>query len=141
MQLYVVGKMTETSWEFAGVFDDERMAVVACRDETYFVGPAILNKPAPAESVAWPGAYYPLVHATDELFYTVQYPLPVLGHEILTVGPLVEAEALEHAALHELPGLGGYFMIGEYVHGSRASFWGRCQQAGASAGFSGSSRR
>lgn len=62
MNLYIVGRATDSSvsaWEFQGVFDDYGKAVYACRDTTYFVGPAILNESLPHDREAWPGAHYP----------------------------------------------------------------------------------
>lgn len=64
-RLWIVGQWkAEGVWEFAGVFDSEAAARDACRDETYFVGPAVLNERLPHESMTeWPGAYYPKVAA------------------------------------------------------------------------------
>jgi hypothetical protein len=60
MELWIVGKrIPGMSWEFCGVFDDEKKAVSACLDKRYFVGPATLNALIPDESTIWRGAYYP----------------------------------------------------------------------------------
>jgi hypothetical protein len=64
MMLWVVGKVTDYqsgAWEFIGVFDDERMAICACRTTMYFLGPVELNKVLPDETIPWEGAFYPLV--------------------------------------------------------------------------------
>lgn len=65
--LWVVGRKLagESEWELQGVFDREAGAVRACRDETYFVGPVVLNQPQPHGSTPWPGAYYPLLEDKD----------------------------------------------------------------------------
>jgi hypothetical protein len=47
-------------FDFCGVFETEKEAVAACRDENYFVGPAVCGACLPHEPVPWPGAYYPL---------------------------------------------------------------------------------
>lgn len=68
MKLWVVGKVLNTDhhmgcdiWEFAGVFDDEKKAVAACKTGNYFIGPIELNFEVPEPSVDWPNAYYPLL--------------------------------------------------------------------------------
>jgi len=68
MELWVVGKVVfedRQRWEIQGVFDNEALAVAACRDEWYFVGPVVLNEVLPHESVEWPGAYYPCILGTE----------------------------------------------------------------------------
>jgi hypothetical protein len=60
--LFVVGKVDVLSprqWEFMGVFDDEELAMEACKDERYFVGPVELNETIPETQTEWPMAYYP----------------------------------------------------------------------------------
>jgi len=64
--LWVVGRfLKETAfgnlWSIQGVFDSEEVAVTACRDETYFIGPILKNNRLPHEIVEWHGVYYPLV--------------------------------------------------------------------------------
>lgn len=63
MKLWVVGKFNALNphrqWKFQGIFDDEQVATALCVDKTWFVGPVILNEPAPSETTVWPGAYYP----------------------------------------------------------------------------------
>jgi hypothetical protein len=66
MELWICGKFIEETeygrvWEFAGVFADKDLAIKACLDENYFIGPAILNEYLPEESMEWDGAYYPLI--------------------------------------------------------------------------------
>jgi len=64
-KLWIVGQIKVVDgvgwWEFQGVFDDESKAAAACRDETYFIGPATLNEERPHETTpqGWVGAYYP----------------------------------------------------------------------------------
>ena len=58
--LYIVGRITEHSWDFQGVFSTEGNARNACRDESYFVGPCLLNEELPHETEEWPGIYFPL---------------------------------------------------------------------------------
>jgi hypothetical protein len=52
-------------WQFQGVFDTEAAAVAACRDKTYFIGPATLNEPLAHESINWEGSYYPKLPPRD----------------------------------------------------------------------------
>jgi hypothetical protein len=62
-KLWIVGQVYDintTSWVFQGVFDSEEKAIAACRDKTYFVGPATLNESLPHEDFSWVEAYYPL---------------------------------------------------------------------------------
>lgn len=65
--LWIVGRhlYEVDAWEFQGVFRREADAVDACRDVSYFVAPAILDRAHPHESVPWPGAYYPLAEGQD----------------------------------------------------------------------------
>jgi len=54
-QLWICGKLigeweeTGNVWSFQGAFDDEKKADDACKDETYFIFPAILNQELPRE--------------------------------------------------------------------------------------------
>jgi len=60
--VWIVGQVDRADdqrWQFAGVFSSELQAVSACRDETYFIGPAILGRAWPHYRCQWPGAYYP----------------------------------------------------------------------------------
>lgn len=63
MTLWIVGRAvgTERAFEFQGVFSSEAIAVAACKDETYFIGPATLDEELPHETMTdnWPGSYYP----------------------------------------------------------------------------------
>ena len=65
MKLWIVGIALNdkgTEWAFSGVFDDEKKAIVECKTEMYFIGPAILNQVFSQENVIdWPHAYYPLI--------------------------------------------------------------------------------
>lgn len=60
--VWVVGqhKLIDGVWEFIGVFSTEEKAVAACRDYTYFVGPARIDEQLPDETVEWTGSYYPI---------------------------------------------------------------------------------
>lgn len=59
--LWIVGRVvtSEDGWEFQGVFSEQVLAIAACKDETYFMGPAVLNEPFPHETTEWEGACYP----------------------------------------------------------------------------------
>jgi hypothetical protein len=48
------------TWELQGLFAQEKDAVLACRDATYFVAPETLDVELPVETVEWVGRYYPL---------------------------------------------------------------------------------
>jgi len=48
-----------TIWEFFGVFDNELAAVAACKSDSHFVAPAVMNRTLPDETIDWPGCYYP----------------------------------------------------------------------------------
>lgn len=64
MTLWVVGKVTDydaKAWEMIGVFDDQELALHACRTPLYFLGPIELNTALPDETLEWKGAYYPLL--------------------------------------------------------------------------------
>lgn len=71
--LWIVGKDDregDGGWEFQGVFDDRELAVMACRGDNYFIGPAILNESLPDDREDWPGSYYPTLEdapAADEV--------------------------------------------------------------------------
>lgn len=60
--LWIAGYMRKDSqWEFVGVFSHESLAACACKDERYFVAPALLDRVTPEETTTWPGAYFPKV--------------------------------------------------------------------------------
>lgn len=47
------------AWAFQGVFDTKEKAIAACRDDHYFIAPAVLNAeiqhdPIPMDGVEWP---------------------------------------------------------------------------------------
>ena len=50
-------------WEMQGVFTSEELALAACANWRYFIGPMKLDEPAPALKATWPGAWYP--HAPE----------------------------------------------------------------------------
>lgn len=61
-KLWVAGMFRDLKqpiWELVGVFDSEQMAIDACIDYRYFIGPAVLNEATPFERMEWPGCYYP----------------------------------------------------------------------------------
>jgi len=63
--VWIVGRYIENEpWQFMGVFDSEAEAVGACRDDTYFIGPATLNEQLPHELTVWTGLRYPLLETT-----------------------------------------------------------------------------
>lgn len=43
-------------WTFQGVFSSRELALAACRDSTYFIGPAKLNETLPHDPQECPGA-------------------------------------------------------------------------------------
>ena len=63
-KVWIVGRRLagENEWLFQGVFFDEEQAYSACRDETYFIGPAVPNVPVPHDEQEWEGAYFPLAN-------------------------------------------------------------------------------
>jgi len=59
--LWIVGKVwSHRFWEYQGIFDDEQMAVDACEDDNWFIGPVKMNEKVPVQCMDWPGAYFPL---------------------------------------------------------------------------------
>lgn len=71
IKVFIVGRVKNTpaslarTWDFQGVFSSEDAAVQACRDFTYFVGPAEIDVDLPHETIdGWPSAYFPI--ADDE---------------------------------------------------------------------------
>lgn len=67
--VWIIGKMiddTLSQWEFQGVFDTEELAIAACVEDRFFVGPAEINTPFPVEPVKWVGAWYPRVQTRPE---------------------------------------------------------------------------
>lgn len=64
-ELFIVGKINPSNykeWVFQGIFDSKDKAIGACKDENYFIGPAILNESLSHDDVDWLGAFYPLRH-------------------------------------------------------------------------------
>lgn len=63
LRLWVVGQCklnkNNMGWDFQGVFDSEKKAIKACKNENYFIGKALLNKTLPDDEREWDGAYYP----------------------------------------------------------------------------------
>lgn len=54
-----IGPHGTGAWSFAGVFYSKEDAINACRDENYFIGPAVIGDELPHEPFNWKGAYYP----------------------------------------------------------------------------------
>ena len=77
--VWIVGRFYEDhnymTWDFQGVFIDQKEADAACLDENWFVGPAIVGQVLPEATSGWPGLYYPKVTAVT---YTEAVPLPQL---------------------------------------------------------------
>jgi hypothetical protein len=70
MKLWICGQWRLGSrigpvWDFQGIFSTEALAVAACLDETYFIGPATVDEPLPGDASPWPGHYYPKVTASQ----------------------------------------------------------------------------
>ena len=63
-ELWIVGKSLHderSEWEFAGIFDSKDLAIAACVDKDYFIGPVKINETIPHETVPWDDSYYPLL--------------------------------------------------------------------------------
>jgi len=58
-ELYIVGKVVNNNWEFAGIFEKEDVAVKNCFANNYFVARVYLNREVPIESQDFEYAYYP----------------------------------------------------------------------------------
>jgi len=50
----------DNTWEFAGIFSTEKIAVENCFDENYFVARVKLDEQVPQESCDFEYSYYPL---------------------------------------------------------------------------------
>ena len=60
--LWLVGQHHEdgSQWDCQGIFSSEKLAIAACKDYKYFVGPLELDQELPEETMAeWLGCYYP----------------------------------------------------------------------------------
>ncbi len=67
MIVWIVGRVKDEEslvWDFQGVFTTEDAAVNACRDISYFVGPATLDEVLPHSTMDWPDSYRPQATAT-----------------------------------------------------------------------------
>ena len=69
MNLWIVGRTNSAkeiaehnghTWDLIGVCASEELAVDACKDESYYIGPIKLNEILPKEQLEWIGAYFPL---------------------------------------------------------------------------------
>jgi hypothetical protein len=47
-------------WEVHGVYSTEELAVKACNDEYYFIGPLNIDEALPDSAKEWPRCYYPI---------------------------------------------------------------------------------
>lgn len=70
MNLWIVGQNhdndnPDSGWDFAGVFSEFMLAVAACRDETYWIGPAKLDEVLPHEVTDWEGVVYPMIEGIE----------------------------------------------------------------------------
>ena len=64
-KLYLVGQVLNfdnKSWEFCGIYDDEKAAVERCTNQTFFVAEVKLNGYVPDESTPFERAYYPKIN-------------------------------------------------------------------------------
>ena len=59
-------ELEDVVWEFQGVFDNEGVAITACRDRSYFVAPIELNKEFPHETQEFPDSYFPVQGVTND---------------------------------------------------------------------------
>ncbi len=69
--LFLVGKATniETkSWEFAGVFATEDIAIANCHTEDYFLAKVEVGKEISKETVQFDYSYYPLANAEENVY-------------------------------------------------------------------------
>lgn len=60
-KLWIAGRVIDEGglWEILGVYDCEILADQACHDSSCFIGPIILNRKMPVETIEWPDLYYP----------------------------------------------------------------------------------
>lgn len=54
----------------------EEVAVSMCRDDTYFIGPLVVNTCLSHEVVHWPGAYFPMRRVYDPYDPDEEYASP-----------------------------------------------------------------
>lgn len=59
----LIGEWNEEGsvWAFQGIFDDDKKAVAACRDATYFIFSANLNESLPHEDYFPEDGRYPII--------------------------------------------------------------------------------
>jgi hypothetical protein len=65
MELWVCGKhIKETEdgnvWDIQGIFNNKDLALKACKNESYFIAPIIMNEYSPDETTDWPGVEFPI---------------------------------------------------------------------------------
>lgn len=58
-RFWICGQIKETTWDFQGVFDSEEKAILACKNENFFVAPIKINEELFEGSEKWPGLYFP----------------------------------------------------------------------------------
>jgi len=54
------------TWDFQGVFSTEEKAKAACKNDSYFIGPVVLDEEISEETIEWEGCYYPLYEETKK---------------------------------------------------------------------------
>jgi len=61
LTVWVVGKSLglESTWEFQGVFLSAAAAEAVCRDNNYFIAPAVIGAVLPDEKIVWEGLRWP----------------------------------------------------------------------------------
>jgi len=66
LPIYVVGRLSEGGyykWDIQGVYYEETMARMSCRDETYFYMVMKMSEPAPHKTIVREDAIFPMLEA------------------------------------------------------------------------------
>lgn len=60
--IWIIGRISGRypCWQFQGAVESECEAILACIDESYFIGPAKIGVVLPQETAEWVGSYYPM---------------------------------------------------------------------------------
>ncbi len=53
-------------WDFQGIFSSRELAIAACKNRMYFIGPVSLDNPFQDARCEWPGVFYPLAKQVKE---------------------------------------------------------------------------
>jgi hypothetical protein len=53
-------------WHIQGIADTEKLAILMCKDETYFIGPLPKNVSLPHDTIEWINCYFPLKKDGDK---------------------------------------------------------------------------